>query len=316
MNAEMLFSSLSAACLTGTAVLAIVMALRPNRAANDLEERLSGFVSDGAAKQRRAADTLQGTFIQRVIMPVGQQIVRRLGMLAPAGAVDSLNHQLTTAGGPFTLAALDFLGLRVLVAAGCGALGALLAGRMPLGPWGLLAVPGAAGLGYMLPELWLNSLISKRRGIIQLALPDALDMLTICVEAGLAFESGLQRVSHQWDGALSEEFARVVAEVRLGVPRAQALRRMAQRCDLNDITSFVAVLVQADAMGTSIANVLRSQSDQVRVLRRQRAEEQANKAPIKMMIPMVLFILPALFVVILGPALPRIMSAFGSAGGI
>jgi tight adherence protein C len=149
--------------------------------------------------------------------------------------------------------------------------------------------------------------------LIQRGLPDALDMLTICVEAGLAFESALQRVSDRWPGPLSDEFARSVAEIRLGVPRSQALRRMAARCSVTDVSSFVAVLVQADSMGTSIARVLHSQADQIRVLRRQRAEEKANKAPIKVMIPMVLFIFPALFVVILGPGAPTILEALGSA---
>jgi tight adherence protein C len=121
-------------------------------------------------------------------------------------------------------------------------------------------------------------------------------------------------VSEQWKGALSNELSRVVSEIRLGVPRPQALRRLAQRCDVPDVSSFVAVLVQADSMGTSIAQVLRSQADQIRVLRRQRAEEKANKAPMKVVMAMLLFIFPALFVVILGPAVPRIIEAFSHMG--
>jgi tight adherence protein C len=122
-------------------------------------------------------------------------------------------------------------------------------------------------------------------------------------------------VSSQWQGPLSEEFARVVAEIRLGVPRAQALRRFSGRCDVDDVTSFVAVLVQADSMGTSVSQVLHSQSEQMRVLRRQRAEEKANKAPIKIIMAMLVFIFPALFVIILGPAVPRIIEAFSGMGG-
>jgi tight adherence protein C len=178
----------------------------------------------------------------------------------------------------------------------------------------LLAPAAGLVIGYLLPRQWLQARIAKRRDVIQCSLPDALDMLTICVEAGLAFESALQRVADQWQGPLSDEFARAVSEMRLGVPRPQTLRRLAQRCDTPDVSSFVAVLVQADAMGTSVAQVLHSQSDQIRTLRRQRAEEKANKAPIKVLLAMVIFIFPALFVVILGPAVPRIMAAFSGTG--
>ena len=176
----------------------------------------------------------------------------------------------------------------------------------------LLAPLFGAFVGLMLPRNWLSGRVTQRKDLIQRSLPDALDMLTICVEAGLAFEASLQRVSERWKGPLSDEFARVVAEVRLGVPRSQALRRMAQRCDSPDVFSFVAVLVQADSMGSSIAQVIHGQADQIRVLRRQRAEEKANKAPIKVLIPMVLFIFPALFVIILGPAVPKIIDAFSN----
>jgi tight adherence protein C len=242
-------------------------------------------------------------------------VLQGLGRLAPSRGLERLDLRLTVAGRPGKLGALDFLGLRILlVAIGLG-LG-FLYGRSAGNPKMLLLGPlGGAVFGYMAPNSWLQGRIHKRKDIIQRALPDALDMLTICVEAGLAFESALQRVSDQWRGPLSDEFARVVAEIRLGVPRGQALRRMAQRCDLPDVGSFVAVLVQADSMGTSIAHVLRSQADQMRVLRRQRAEEKANKAPIKMLMPMLIFIFPALFVVILGPAVPTLISGFGSMGG-
>jgi tight adherence protein C len=165
-------------------------------------------------------------------------------------------------------------------------------------------------LGYMMPNYWLSMRVKQRKDAIQRSLPDALDMLTICVEAGLAFESALQRVGEQWRGPLSDEFSRAVAEIRLGVARPQALRRMSARCGVADVSSFVAVLVQADSMGTSISHVLHSQGDQIRTLRRQRAEEMANKAPIKMLIPMGLLIFPALFITILGPAVPRILDAF------
>jgi tight adherence protein C len=248
-----------------------------------------------------------------MIFPLVRSLLRAIGKLAPSRTLEDINQQLIRAGRPGGLAATDFLGIWVLVFC-MGAVLGFLFGRsfgaanprmIFLGP--LLG----AGFGYMAPRFWLSSRGKERTETIQRSLPDALDMLTICVEAGLGFEAALLRVSDQWKGPLSDEFARVVAEIRLGVPRTQALRRMEQRIDNADVSSFVAVLIQADNMGTSIAQVIHSQSDQIRVLRRQRAEEKANKAPIKVLIPMLLFIFPALFVIILGPAVPQILKAFG-----
>ena len=256
---------------------------------------------------------LEGSFVERVIFPAIRALLQFLGRLAPSKSLESINDQLTMAGRPGNLTAVDFLGIRILSLIICAALGVVLARVLGAGnpKMALLAIGGCLVLGYLVPNMWLQSTMKKRREAIQCSLPDALDMLTICVEAGLAFESALQRVAEQWEGALSDELARVVSEIRLGVPRTQTLRRLAYRCNTPDMSSFVAVLVQADSMGTSIAQVLRSQSDQIRILRRQRAEEKANKAPIKVLLVMVAFIFPAIFVVILGPAIPRIMEAFG-----
>jgi tight adherence protein C len=250
-----------------------------------------------------------------VLLPSLRSVLGAVGRLAPAHTLEQLTRQLTAAGRPGNLAAADFLGLCVMMALVGLVLGVLYGRGNTANSGNALLAPLAGTLvGFMAPRFWLSSRSKNRKNVIQRSLPDALDMLTICVEAGLAFESALQRVSERWRGPLSDEFARVVAEIRLGVPRAEGLRRLAQRCDTPDVSSFVAVMVQADSMGSSVAPVIHSQADQIRTLRRQRAEEKANKAPIKVLMAMLIFIFPALFVVILGPAVPRIMEAFGQMG--
>ena len=181
--------------------------------------------------------------------------------------------------------------------------------REPLFSALLFAVVGFL-IGLYLPNFWLRSRISKRQKAITLALPDALDRMTICVDAGLGFEAAIQKIAAEWDNELAVEFRRLLGEIRLGVPRTDALHHLVERTNVAEIASFVAVLVQADKLGIAIRDVLHTQSLQMRVRRRQRAEEAANKAPIKMMIPLALFIFPAMFAVILGPAIPRVMSAF------
>jgi tight adherence protein C len=158
-------------------------------------------------------------------------------------------------------------------------------------------------VGFILPGVWLGRRIARRKDEIVKTLPDALDLLTISVEAGLPFDGAMQRVAEKWDNELSRGFGRALNEMRVGKTRRDALRAMASRMGVPDITSFVAALVQADQLGISIAKVLRIQSEQMRIKRRQRAEEKAQQAPIKMLIPMTFLIFPTILIVILGPAL-------------
>lgn len=183
----------------------------------------------------------------------------------------------------------------------------------PLGLSGLLFW-ALLGLGIMIgalgPTSQLNKKVEARQKSIQRALPDVMDLLVISVEAGLGFEQALDRVIANVPGELSDEFSRVLGESRAGSSRADALRAMDQRCDTPEIRSFVMAMIQADQFGVSIGRVLRSQADELRVKRRQRAQEQAQKAPVKMMIPMVFCIFPALFVVVIGPAIINIIQNF------
>jgi tight adherence protein C len=280
-----------------------------------VQQRLDGYV-----EREDAVDDaeMQRSFGGRVIAPALRRLLRGLGRLEPQRSLAEVQMTLMRAGAPGGLTALDFVGLRLLAAALLGGGALLLAGRNVSLSTALLYAVLLAALGYLLPGFWLRSRMRARQHAITRALPDALDMLTIGVEAGLAFESALVRVGEKWDNALTREFRRAVGEMRVGTSREVALQRMAGRCGVPDLDTFVAVLVQSSQLGVSIAQVLHTQADEMRVKRRQRAEELARQASIKMVFPLVFLIFPAMFVVILGPAVPRIMDALqmmGSSGG-
>ncbi len=309
---DLLFSPLVVGALVALAVGALLLAFRPASLSRGLDARLAAYLDAQAGRPQGGAGELHGSFAERALLPLFFSIARAAARRTPSQNIEAIDRDLLAAGKPGNLSATDLLGIRIVAAIVGLAMGLYIgSGQGANHPLMHIVAPvGGLAAGYFLPNLWLQGRKSRRREQIQHALPDALDMLTICVEAGLAFESGLQRVSMQWSGPLSDEFRRVVGEIRLGVPRAQALRRLAERCGTPDVSSFVAVLVQADSMGTGIAQVLQSQSEQMRVLRRQRAEEKANRAPILVMLPLVFFIFPALFIILLGPAVPKLLQAF------
>jgi tight adherence protein C len=183
--------------------------------------------------------------------------------------------------------------------------------KWPLGRITLLVVAFSV-IGFYFPQLWLQSKISRRQKEVRLGLPDALDLLTICVEAGLGFDAAMAKVAEKWTNELSLSFGRVIREIQLGKLRREAMRDMAERIGISEMTSFVAAVIQSEQLGVSMAKVLRIQSDQMRIKRRQYAEEEAAKAPIKMLIPMGLLIFPSLMIVLLTPAAMKLMhSALG-----
>lgn len=265
--------------------------------------------------RQRLPETLEmeQSFVERVVKPSLRQLLRRLGGMLPNRNIERLQRDLERAGRPYDLTVSDFLGLRVLVALSMAA-GALLLTYTRNLPFSkvLLSGLGAGAAGFFLPVYWLKRQIRARQDEIQRAMPDALDMLTIAVTAGLGFDGALQTVGDKWDNALAAEFRKVIREMQVGVPRPEALRSMAQRANVTEMSQFVAILVQADQLGLSISKVLETQSTQMRLLRRQRAEELAQQAPLKMLFPLVFLIFPALFVVILGPAVPVMMEIFGN----
>jgi len=174
---------------------------------------------------------------------------------------------------------------------------------------------GGGALGYLMPQLMVSRKITKRQKQILLAMPSALDLLTISVEAGLSFDASLVRVAEKYHNALTQELTQVLNEVRLGRPRIDALDDMAKRCHVEELTNFVQAIIQSEQLGVGIANVLRIQSEEIRRRRRQRAEEQGQKAPLKMLFPMVGCIFPTLFIVLLGPAVIEVAHTLGGKSG-
>jgi tight adherence protein C len=175
----------------------------------------------------------------------------------------------------------------------------------------ILATFGSGALGFYLPVLSLRSRISRRQTSVIKALPDALDLLVICVEAGLGFDMAMGKVYEKWDNELALAFGRVLREIQLGKLRREALKDMSERLDVPDVSAFTAAIIQADQLGVSMASILRVQAEQMRVKRRQRAQEKAQQAPVKMMIPMVLLIFPSIWIVLLGPAVLKVMAISG-----
>jgi len=226
-----------------------------------------------------------------------------------------LQQRLNLAGNPNGWSPSDFLGIKALWAIIAGMVVFVLTIVASASPLALLFGAGGALVGFMLPEVYLNRIIRKRQHDIQRALPDAMDLLVICVEAGLGFDGALMRLVQKTDNDLSREFARVLQEMRVGRSRREALRDCVTRTQVPDLANFISALIQAEQLGVSVTQVLAIQADQMRTIRRQRAQELAQQAPIKMLIPMLLFIFPALCVVLIGPLWPQIAgSSLGSVG--
>ncbi len=284
--------------------VAVEVRRREQRTTAHIEEAISGGLLAPTLE-------LQAPFAQRVLQPLARQVLQRLGAIMPGRNVEKLRRQLLVAGSPFGLGPLDFLGLRILVAlVGTGLLVVILLSVSGSFGRSLLAGAAAALALSELPNYWLRRRMNRRRHRITLALADALDMLTVCVDAGLGLESSFQRIGQQWDHALAWEFRRAVMEMGVGISWREAMRNMVYRTDVPDLSSLVAVLLQADQLGFSISDTLHAQAEQLRVRRRQRAQELARAAPFKMLFPMVIFIMPATFAVVLGPALSAIIEAF------
>ena len=256
---------------------------------------------------------LSQPFSERILKPTVTTVLQGLGRLTPQRNLQDLQQRLVIAGRPFGWTVASFLGLRMLSAMLLTALAFILtlfSGDQPLSRRIILAL-AMGGFGYYLPLLWLNWYTRRRQRALVRALPDGLDMLNICVGAGLGFDAALSRVGEQWKTPLSEEFNRVVAEIRLGKTRRQALRDLSRRTQVPEIENFVATIVQADQLGVSIAKVLRTHAEQMRIFRRQKAEEQARQATIKLLFPLVFMIFPAMLAVLLGPAIPQLLETLG-----
>ncbi|MCC9078022.1 type II secretion system F family protein [Litorilinea aerophila] len=299
------------AILASMSLFALFMGLRSWQASRTVPS-----VADFLANSMQAGGTppalrdleMTRPWSERVLRPLLRRLYRLGRYLTPSRNIEELQRNLIRAGLPGGLTVTDFLGLRFLAGAILGGLTFFTqAHQRPLAMVVLMTLV-AFLVGLYLPNFWLQSKVRRRQKAIARALPDALDMMSICVEAGLGFEAAIQKVASQWDNELAEELRRVISEIRVGIGRSDALHHLAERTGVPEVASFVAVLVQADRLGIAIRDVLNTQAAQMRIRRRLLAEEEARKAPLKMMFPLVFFIMPALFAVVLGPAIPRLMN--------
>jgi tight adherence protein C len=287
------------------AIALIVVGIRKSKLQEEdpLAERLAEYSQRGEAVSLEEIELAQ-PFSQRVVMP----IMRRLGDISsrftPQHVLEQTRLRLELAGNPGRMDASAFLVLHFVGAVVFGGLVFLLSlfSKTFSLPIKLVIVLAFTILGYFFPDLWIRSKINSRQKGVRKAMPDALDLLTICVEAGLGFDAAMSKVNEKWDNELSLAFGRVIREIQLGKLRRDALKDMSDRLGLAEMTSFVAAVIQSEMLGVSMAKVLRIQSDQMRIKRRQHAEEEAHKAPIKMIFPMGIFIFPALMIVLLTPA--------------
>ncbi len=293
--------------------LMVYTGLREDKGRDPLEDRLAQY-----ADENKVIDSLQDVelslgFKDRILIPLVQRLSDIVTKFTPQKQLEATRRQLELAGQ--TTDPTQFFLQRIALTVILGLAGVyigfgVMGGAMPNA---LLFSAGGFVLGYNLLPMSLNGKIRKRQESVLKALPDALDLLVICVEAGLGLDAAMGKVYEKWDNELALAFGRVLREIQLGKLRRDAMRDMALRMDVPDVSSFTAAIIQAEQLGVSMSKILRVQSDQMRVKRRQRAQEKAQQAPVKMMIPMVLLIFPSIWIVLLGPAVLRLMNT--DAGG-
>ncbi len=298
----------------GLSVLAVVAGVRALVASEESADRVQQLLgtTSGATLTLRELE-MRDSFYQRAVRPVLFALLQRAGRLAPQRNIEVLQQKLETAGVVTRLNVVDFLGLKILggvfLAVATAAVIYLFRSHslLMVGGFGFMA----AVMGFTLPNYWLSRRVGIRQKEVLRALPDALDMMTICVNAGLGLQGAMQTVCENWDNALVEEFTRVLAEVRLGRGALESMESMGKRTGVKEVMSFVMALTLAHKVGISIAKVLPIQAEQMRIARRQKAEEIARQAAIKMLFPLVFLIFPAMFAVILGPAVPQLFETLG-----
>jgi tight adherence protein C len=292
------------------AILLIFLGLAGSSPVDPVQARLTQL---GTMQAKNLEELeLQQPFLERTLRPLAERMSGAVARVTSQSFTEQTEKRLALAGYPGNLRVGDWLGIKAIGAVVGGLLFFLLfvilkvLGFPPL--IGLLMSGVGLLFGYTIPEFWLGSKVRKRQHDILLQIPDALDLLTISVRAGLGFDGALGKVVEKLKGPLTEEFRRALAEIRVGKARRDALRDIIPRTEVPALTNFIGAIIQAEQLGVSISKVLQVQSEQLRIERRQRAEEMAAKAPIKMLFPLV----PSLFIVILGPALILIIQNLGN----
>ncbi|MFL5722529.1 MAG: type II secretion system F family protein [Chloroflexota bacterium] len=297
--------ALVVAAVAAGAILLIVIGLAGNSPVDPVQARLTQL---GTMQAKNLEELeLQAPFIERTLRPLVARLSQTSNRVASSSVRATTEKRLALAGNPGDMRVADWLGIKVV-----GAIVGAILFFFLFAVVGVLGFPFLIGVlmsliggifGYIAPEFWLGRKVKARQKAILLMIPDALDLLTISVRAGLGFDAALGKVVEKLQGPLSDEFRRALAEVRVGKARRDALRDIVPRTDVAPLTNFIGAIIQAEQLGVSISKVLQVQSEQLRIERRQRAEEQAAKAPIKMLFPLVGCIFPSLFIVILGPAI-------------
>ncbi|MFO7322492.1 MAG: type II secretion system F family protein [Chloroflexota bacterium] len=283
-------------------VALVYVGLREDRSRDPLQERLAAYGERELPTSLEEVE-LSLSFRDRVLLPLARKFADLSVKFTPEKQLEDARRLIDLAG--LSIPPATFFTMRVgltIFFALAAFLVFFVASSSIDRSSAILFTIGGGVLGYFLPAMWIRAKIQRRQQAIVRALPDALDLLVICVEAGLGFDAAMGKVYEKWDNDLAIAFGRVLREIQLGKMRREALRDMANRMEVPDVTSFVAAIIQADQLGVSMSTILRVQSDQMRVKRRQRAQEQAHQAPVKMMIPMVFLIFPSLWIVLLGPS--------------
>ncbi len=291
-------------------ILLFALAFRQSPKSNAVRARVATLATSRSFERPGSVPS----FGDRVLGPFVDALTGKAVAVLPSGLLDRLKMRLVRAGQP--VAVEGFIMISFAAAATLGGLGLLLgvAAGGSVSPKILALAVIMAGVGVYLPTMWLSNRLRHRQATVIKSLPDSFDMITTCVEAGLGLDAALARVAEKVKGPFSEDLSDTLREISMGRNRAEALRDLADRSGVSDLSLFVNAIIQAEQMGTSIGQVLRVQSDQMRVRRRQRAEEKANQAPVKMVFPLVMCILPALFVVIMGPAAIQLYQTMSSSG--
>jgi tight adherence protein C len=336
MNSTFIIATLVIGLLLA-GVLLIFIAYRTGKT-TDTTDRLHEFVSyqshtktiskQSAPIQQQHFSEL---FLDRTVVAGFKKLFSYLGRFAPKQTIAETDRKLSIIRNPGNLRAREFFAVRLIFLI-LGIVLAFLINLRNFGQLGNLFSRSQAGIGsvgqanpqyanlmllagvlliilfFLLPSVWLNAEVNKVKQKIEREFPDALDLLSVCADAGLGFDQAMQRVGEQMQNAIGAEFRRVSSEMEVGVSRADALRNMSQRLDVSELSSFVTIIIQSETLGMRIADVLHSQAEQFRIIRHFKAKEIAYKLPAKMIIPLALLILPALLIVILGPLIPRILT--------
>jgi len=300
------------ALAVGLGVLMIFVGLARTPSSNtaiNVQQRLAAYGGDKPLTVEEIE--LQRPFSERVLRPAIERLGSLLSRSTPQKARQDLLNRLELAGRPGNLTPEDFAAVRLVAAAVIGAVGLLL-GLLLGGPlYIVIALVVGVILGYYVPVLWLKQKVDARKAEIQKGLPDALDLLVICVDAGLGFDAALARVTDKYKNALSDLLSKALREVSLGRPRLEALDEMGRNSGVEDLHNFIQAVIQSEQFGTGIGKILRIQADEMRRKRRQRAQERGAQATLKMMLPMVGCIFPTLWIVLLGPAVLILMRPRG-----